>query len=139
MVVHPVCRSARAILQGFEKKEINAILVIMKTLKQHDDYVKTIADQMRMITQDPAGKKINFVHGGTHSTRTEESKDFAFVDISDFNEVIEVNATEQYALIEPNVSLDKLLRATLEHNLIPQVIAEFPGITVGGGNQWCIA
>ncbi|MEK7583086.1 MAG: FAD-binding protein [Patescibacteria group bacterium] len=104
----------------------------MKTLEEHKKYVESIAAQMRTIAQDPVGKKINFVHGGTHSTRTEESQDFAFVDISNLNDVIEVNAKENYALVEPNVSLDKLLRATLEHDLIPQVIAEFPGITVGG-------
>lgn len=34
---------------------------------------------------------------------------------------------------KPNVPMDKLVEATLEHGLIPPVIMEFPGITVGGG------
>lgn len=104
----------------------------MKTFDEHRKYVESIAGQMRAIAQDPTSKRINFTHGSTNSTRTEENKDFAFVDISDFNDVLEVNTAENYVLVEPNVSLDKLLRITLEHNLIPQVIAEFPGITVGG-------
>ncbi len=37
------------------------------------------------------------------------------------------------ALAEPNVPMDKLVEATLEHGLIPPVVMEFPGITVGGG------
>lgn len=37
------------------------------------------------------------------------------------------------ALVEPNVSMDALIRETLRYGLIPPVIPEFPGITVGGG------
>ncbi|MFZ1720464.1 MAG: FAD-binding protein [Candidatus Moraniibacteriota bacterium] len=87
---------------------------------------------MRVISEDPKSKRINFTHGSTNSTRTEESEDFACVDISDLNDVLEVNMQEGFVLVEPNVSLDKLLEITLEYNFIPQVVAEFPGITVGG-------
>jgi delta24-sterol reductase len=104
----------------------------MKTFEEHKKYVESIASQMRVIAEDPKGKKINFTHGSTNSTRTEENEDFAPVDISDFNDVLEINSKENYAIVEPNVPLDKLLNITLEYNLIPQVIAEFPGITVGG-------
>ncbi|KAF2230907.1 FAD binding domain-containing protein [Viridothelium virens] len=36
-------------------------------------------------------------------------------------------------MVEPNVSMDRLVEATLEHSLIPPVVMDFPGITVGGG------
>lgn len=104
----------------------------MKTFKQHEKYVRGIARQMRRISENPKSKRINFTHGSTYSTRTEENEDYAFVDISGLNNVLEVNTKEKYALAEPNIPLDKLLKTTLENNLIPQVIAEFPGITVGG-------
>ena len=104
----------------------------MKTLEQHQEYVRKIAEQIKNIANSENNKRINFIHGSTNSTRTEENNDFAFVDISDLDDVLEINTEDSYALVEPNVSLDKLLRATLRHNLIPQVIAEFPGITVGG-------
>ncbi|KAI9876514.1 MAG: hypothetical protein M1830_006340 [Pleopsidium flavum] len=29
--------------------------------------------------------------------------------------------------------MDRLVEATIEHGLVPQVVMEFPGITVGGG------
>lgn len=37
------------------------------------------------------------------------------------------------ALVEPNVPMDALVRETLRHGLLPPVVPEFPGITVGGG------
>ncbi len=104
----------------------------MKTREEHDEYVRSIAAQMKRIAEDGSGKKINFTHGGTNSTRTEENKDFAFVDITNLNDVLQVSVEGLYALVEPNVSLDKLLRETLRAGLIPEVIAEFPGITCGG-------
>jgi delta24-sterol reductase len=37
------------------------------------------------------------------------------------------------ALVQPNVPMDSLVEATLQHGLLPPVVMEFPGITVGGG------
>ena len=37
------------------------------------------------------------------------------------------------ALVEPNVSIESLVRETLRYGLMPPVVPEFPGITVGGG------
>lgn len=36
-------------------------------------------------------------------------------------------------MVEPNVSMDRLVEATMKHGLVPPVVMEFPGITVGGG------
>lgn len=36
-------------------------------------------------------------------------------------------------IVEPNVPMDRLVEATLKYGLIPPVVMEFPGITVGGG------
>jgi len=104
----------------------------MKTIEQHRTYVAHIAEQVKKIAASTGSKRINITHGGTNSTRTEENKDFTFIDISDLGDVLEVNREGRYTLVEPNVSLDKLLTITLQHNLIPKVVAEFPGITVGG-------
>ncbi|KAG7004552.1 hypothetical protein G7Y79_00024g055020 [Physcia stellaris] len=37
------------------------------------------------------------------------------------------------AIVEPNVSMDALVRRSLRYGLIPPVVPEFPDITVGGG------
>jgi Delta24-sterol reductase len=47
--------------------------------------------------------------------------------------VVKIDPASKVAIVEPNVSMDKLVEATLEHGLIPPVVMEFPGITVGGG------
>ncbi|KAK3934096.1 FAD-binding domain-containing protein [Diplogelasinospora grovesii] len=70
-------------------------------------------------------------HGSTNSTRPARKQRTA--DISALSNVLRVDPVTQTALLEPNVPMDKLVRATLPHGLIPPVVMEFPGITVGGG------
>lgn len=55
------------------------------------------------------------------------------VDTSGLNHVIKVDTEKKTALVEPNVPMDALVEATLLHGLVPPVVMEFPGITVGGG------
>ncbi len=57
------------------------------------------------------------------------------VDVSNFDEIIEINTAKLYAVVEANVPLDKLVDASLKFGLIPLVVSEFPGITVGGAVQ----
>jgi hypothetical protein len=55
------------------------------------------------------------------------------VDTSSLSNVLEVNTDKKTCLVEPNVPMDRLIEATLKHGLVPPVVMEFPGITVGGG------
>lgn len=57
------------------------------------------------------------------------------VDVSALNRIIEINVEERYVLVEPNVSMGALVKATMPFSLIPPVVMEFPSITVGGGIQ----
>jgi delta24-sterol reductase len=70
-------------------------------------------------------------HGSTNSTRPNFKK--RVVDISALRNVISVDAASKTALVEPNVPMDRLVEATLPYGMIPPVIMEFPGISVGGG------
>jgi delta24-sterol reductase len=70
-------------------------------------------------------------HGSTNSTRP--AHDGRIVDISALSNVLKVDRKSSTATVEPNVSMDKLVQATLAHGMIPPVVMEFPGITVGGG------
>lgn len=80
-------------------------------------------------------KKFRIYHGSTNSTRTQKFQRDSIVDISRFNRVLYVNIQERYAVVEPNVPMDQLVSETLKHGLVPPVVMEFPGITVGGGIQ----
>ncbi|GAB7339862.1 hypothetical protein MBLNU457_6395t1 [Dothideomycetes sp. NU457] len=78
------------------------------------------------------GVKYRIQHGSTNSTRT-AAKSTNFVDLSNLNHVIKVDTATKTALVEPNVPMDRLVEATLPYGLIPPVVMDFPGITVGGG------
>ena len=55
------------------------------------------------------------------------------LDVSALNRVLKVDVERKVAYVEPNVPMDRLVEATLPYGLVPPVVMEFPGITVGGG------
>lgn len=101
--------------------------------KQHLMDLKNIQEQMKSFFARK--QKVKIYHGSTNSTRAQKFEKDKFVDVSRLDRVIEINTNEQYILVEPNVPMDKLAEATLKHRLVPPVVMEFPGITVGGGIQ----
>ncbi len=100
---------------------------------QHSADLKNIQEQMKSFFARK--QKVRIYHGSTNSTRAQKFEKDKFVDVSRLDRVIEINTNEQYILVEPNVPMDKLVEATLKHHLVPPVVMEFPGITVGGGIQ----
>jgi len=80
-------------------------------------------------------KPFRVFHGSTNSTRILSFKADELIDVSDLDEIISIDTKRKVAIVEPNVPMDRLVAATLQHGLIPPVIPEFPGITVGGAIQ----
>lgn len=72
-------------------------------------------------------------HGSTNSTRHADFDRDAVVDVSSLNHVLSIDYENKTALVEPNVPMDALVRETIKAGLLPPVVMEFPGITVGGG------
>jgi delta24-sterol reductase len=52
--------------------------------------------------------------------------------IAHFNEVISIDPTAKIAWVESRISFDQLVKETLKYGLMPCVVPEFKGITVGG-------
>jgi hypothetical protein len=77
-------------------------------------------------------EKFRIYHGTTNSTRRAKWKRSQVVDTSGLNHVLSVDADKKLVTVEPNVPMDALVEATLKHGLLPPVVPEFPGITVGG-------
>ncbi|KAF2727414.1 FAD-binding domain-containing protein [Polyplosphaeria fusca] len=77
--------------------------------------------------------KFRIYHGTTNSTRHATFSRDAIVDVSALNHVLKVDVERKVAIVEPNVPMDALVRETRKYNLLPPVVMEFPGITVGGG------
>lgn len=80
-------------------------------------------------------QKVKIYHGSTNSTRAQKFEEGKYIDISKLNQVVEINTADKYVLVEPNVSMYKLVKETARYNLVPPVVMEFPEITVGGGIQ----
>lgn len=101
--------------------------------QQHATDVKRIQAQVRSFFA--RHEKVRVYHGSTNSTRAQRFDGDRIVDVSSLNRVLDVNADERYALVEPNVPMDTLVEATLPFGVVLPVVMEFPGITVGGGVQ----
>lgn len=103
------------------------------TREEHQREVDRIAERVRGFYERK--EKFRIYHGSTNSTRkTALGRDpNTVVDTSRLNHVVSVDPITRTAMVEPNVPMDRLVEETLKHGLIPPVVMEFPGITVGGG------
>ena len=97
----------------------------------HQDEVALIAARVREFSDLQAPFRI--YHGSTNSTRQSQFRRDAIIDTSRLSNVLKVNTDTKTALVEPNVPMDGLVEVTLQYGLMPPVVMEFPGITVGGG------
>jgi Delta24-sterol reductase len=97
----------------------------------HDAAVAVIAERIKQFHQKQ--KPFRIYHGSTNSTRPSEKNSENTVDTSKLNNVISLDKAKKTIVVEPNVAMDALVAATIPAGLVPLVVMEFPGITVGGG------
>ena len=71
-------------------------------------------------------------HGSTNSTRKTLFDTDNIIDTSHLNHVLNIELASMTALVEPNVSMEMLVRKTFALGVVPKVVPEFPSITVGG-------
>lgn len=100
-----------------------------------NDIHKAVVDRIRSRITHFYTTKTAFrvYHGSTNSTRHANFDRASIVDISTLNSVLSIDPVTKIAVVEPNVSMDALVRETMKVGLLPPVVMEFPGITVGGG------
>jgi FAD/FMN-containing dehydrogenase len=97
---------------------------------EHNSRAATIATRVAAFHSTKTPFRI--YHGSTNSTRNSARQRHNTVDTSRLNNVLAIDIAARTALVEPNVPMDALVKATLAHGLLPPVVPEFPGITVGG-------
>ncbi|KAI9848911.1 MAG: hypothetical protein M1838_000352 [Thelocarpon superellum] len=100
-------------------------------MDRHDQAVARIAAQVRGFHERKEGFRI--YHGSTNSTRPCTFSADKMVDTSHLSHVLSVDRGTRTVVVEANVPMDVLVSATRAHGLLPPVVMEFPGITVGGG------
>lgn len=98
-------------------------------MEAHKTAVSSIASQVQQFWRRQQPFRI--YHGSTNSTRNFHYDHL--VNTAHLTRVLEVNREKQVAVVEPNVPMDQLVESTTKHGLVPLVVMEFPGITVGGG------
>ncbi|XXH01813.1 hypothetical protein Hte_008174 [Hypoxylon texense] len=99
-------------------------------MEAHKQAVSEIAASVKQFFSQREPYRV--FHGSTNSTRPRLVNRENYVDISSLSNVLMVDATLRKVLVEPNVPMDQLVASTLEYGLVPPVVMEFPGITVGG-------
>ncbi|KAF7193598.1 Delta(24)-sterol reductase [Pseudocercospora fuligena] len=101
-------------------------------MEQHRERVNRIAEKVKHFHENK--KSFRMYRGGaTNSTRDQALRGKDVVDTSELNHVLKVDTEKRTILVETNVPMDRLVEASLEHDLVPPVVMEFPGITAGGG------
>jgi delta24-sterol reductase len=100
------------------------------TLTNHADAVEALSKEVASFHKSHTPFRIN--HGSTNSTRVRDPNTPQLF-IAHLDHIISIDVTSKTAIVEPNVPLDALLSESLKSGLMPPVVMEFPGITVGGG------
>jgi FAD/FMN-containing dehydrogenase len=100
-------------------------------MEEHTLAVNAISKAVRRFHD--SRRPFRIYHGSTNSTRHSQRSRDNTVDITTLNRILSIDKVSKTAIVEPNVPMDALVKATLEHGLVPPVVMEFPGITVGGG------
>jgi FAD/FMN-containing dehydrogenase len=102
----------------------------------HADKVAALVAQVKALR----GQTVHLDKGGVHhfvplpgDTRFDGRK----LDVSAFREVVSVDPAARIATVEPGVTFAELVRHTLPHGLVPGVVPELTGITVGGAVAGC--
>ena len=100
-------------------------------MDRHETTVEAIRSRIAYLHANKTPFRI--YHGSTNSTRHANFDRDAVVDVSALNSIISIDRERKLAIVEPNVPMDALVHETMKFGLLPPVVMEFPGITVGGG------
>jgi FAD/FMN-containing dehydrogenase len=104
----------------------------------HDERVAAIANQLRGLAAEHATAHV--AKGGVHHVvPLPGDRRFAGrrVDASELTNIVLIDPERRLAVAEPGVTFESLVSATLRHGLVPTVVPELRGITLGGAVAGC--
>jgi FAD/FMN-containing dehydrogenase len=106
--------------------------------KHNEDVDKVVSEFQEFLKHRLPGEKasINRFKKGPHeSNRVVETKykETSFkINTSSLDQVIALDKEKNILHVEPGIPMDELALIAIAHGYIPQMVPEFPGITVGG-------
>lgn len=106
--------------------------------KLHDEEIKKL--QNCLFTQKENKTALCLAKKATKSNTTRSSsykQKGLKIDVDHLNDVLAIDSKKLTCLCQPRISMQALARETLKQGLIPLVMPEFKGITVGGAIMGC--
>jgi FAD/FMN-containing dehydrogenase len=109
-------------------------------LTDHDAIVSGIAARVKEAAE--RGEPAHIQKGGVHhfvplpGDRRFGARDRA-IDVSPLRRVLSIDVEARRCTAEPGVTFAECVRATLPHGLLPKVVPELEGITLGGAVAGC--
>ncbi len=103
--------------------------------KEHD---RDIAHLQRLVREqkEPICLAKSALHSNT--TRSSSYKKSGFkLPVDSLNRILSIDTQNKSCIAEPRVSMKELAAATIKKGLVPKVVPEFKGITVGGAVMGC--
>ncbi len=101
--------------------------------QEHERRVDAVARELRRVAEPSVPVRLK--KGGVHHL-VPLPWDTRFlgrsVDVSALTNVLEIDTRARLCTAEPGATFGEVVRATLEHGLVPAVVPELEGITVGG-------
>jgi FAD/FMN-containing dehydrogenase len=104
----------------------------------HEERVQAVAAALR--AQVGSGEPVHIHKGGVHHVvPMPGDRRFAgrAIDVSPLRRILEIDPVGRTCTVEPGVTFAELVPATLAHGLLPPVVPELEGITVGGAVAGC--
>ena len=104
----------------------------------HDAKVAAVRSQVRELAS--RGEPVHIAKGGVHHfVPLPGDRRFSgrAIDVSALDAVLEVDAGARLCVAEPGATIAAVVRATLAHGLLPKVVPELRGITLGGMVAGC--
>ena len=109
-----------------------------RSFPEHDHKVAVVAASVRDLLG--RGEPVHIWKGGVHHV-VPLPGDARFrsrrVDVSALDQILEIDPVGRTCTAEPGVTFATLARATLEQGLLPVVVPELEGITIGGAVAGC--
>jgi len=110
-------------------------IILIKMKMDHSAKISLLQKQICSIRNSASGSHaaLYYSNGHSNTTRSKSYKNVCHrLDCSSLNRILQIDTEKRIAIVEPRVTMEELVKATLSHGLIAPVIPEFKGITVGG-------
>jgi len=100
-------------------------------MSTHEVKIEKLQAQIRNLAKEKGPVSLQYGSGHSNTTRSKSYKQGSCVlYCGDLDEIIDIS--DHIAVVQPRVTMQQLVEATLKQGLIPKVLPEFKGITVGG-------